>query len=152
MENWLAGTNSTRRGGLCKNFDAFECVTVACRGTRGCMGVNEGGDWRNHVSGTAARRVQRFPNVSPEILASLPGFDTLPLVCTYRRATLCRPLAGVDLHAPPDPAIRARFRVWSTTEHAPFALFLSLSLPRPTCYITLFVGVLEFSIDYPRAL
>lgn len=49
-------------------------------------------------------RVPRFPNVSSEILASLPGFDTVPLVCTYRRASLCPSIGpGVaDLHAPPD--------------------------------------------------
>lgn len=39
---------------------------------------------RNHVSGTANRRVRRFASVSSEIFASLPGFHTLSLVRKYR--------------------------------------------------------------------
>ena len=130
-------------------------------GLNSVLGGGGGVGWRNHVSGTAARRVRRFPNVSPEILASLPGFDTLPLVCTYRRASLCpstaprgRGRGGVDLHA--------RFRVWSTTEHVPRTLYSISYLPlvlsnllHATCTIhihimvctriVLFVeGILEF--------
>ena len=80
-----------------RKFDATQGLGVGGRG--GCKNFDASvADWhrgweavarRNQVSGTAERRVRRFPNVSPEILASLPGINTLPLVCTYRSASLC---------------------------------------------------------------